>query len=200
MRVFYALVLSLFAGIASAQEFPALFNVVDVAGNDVLNIRSLPANSGEIIGALDPNQIGVEVLALSDNGRWGLVNAGERTGWAFMRYLSRQPGQTGLADFLLCSGTEPFWTVELTNRVGVLHLPGDDPVELPALWQDISVHDRHMGYAFGDGTRMMSSIVRRAACSDGMSDRDYGFATDVLVDLGPGQRRVLSGCCSLEGY
>lgn len=200
MKYLLPLVMSVFATLAQAQDFPALHDVVDVASDDVLNIRTLPSNAGTIIGTLDPNQIGVEVIRLSDDGRWGLVNAGEGAGWAFMRYLARQPGQGEMPDFLLCSGTEPFWNVDLTNWVGVLHQPGDDPVELPALWQDISVQDRHLGYAFGDGARNMHAVVSRAACSDGMSDRDYGFAVDVMVDLGPGQRRLLSGCCSLEGY
>lgn len=200
MKYLLTLVMSLFATLAHAQDFPALHDVVDVASDDVLNIRTLPSNAGTIIGTLDPNQTAVEVIRLSDNGRWGLVNAGEGAGWAFMRYLARQPGQGEAPDFLLCSGTEPFWNVELTNWVGVLHQPGDAPVELPAQWQDISVQNRHLGYAFGDGAHSLQAVVSRAACSDGMSDREYGFAVDVMVDLGPGQRRLLSGCCSLEGY
>lgn len=203
MKYLFALALAVFTGIATqapAQQFPAIYDVVDVASDDMLNIRSIPSNAGAIVGALDHNQQFVEVIRLSDTGRWGLVNAGDVAGWVFMRYMARQPDQPEMPTFMICSGTEPFWDIEIAQQAGVLHRPDHDPIDLAPRWRGLSVQAREMGFVLHNGAGQVSVAVRRARCSDGMSDREYGFAATALVDLGPGLQNVLSGCCTLEGY
>ncbi|MEO1155590.1 MAG: SH3 domain-containing protein, partial [Pseudomonadota bacterium] len=46
----------------AAQGYPALFDVTGVASDDVLNIRSAPSATAEIIGTLAHNETGVEVV------------------------------------------------------------------------------------------------------------------------------------------
>ena len=47
----------------------------------------------------------------------------------------------------------------------------------------------------GDGATA-TAVVRRQACSDGMSDRAYGLSAEVLIG-GAESRVLLSGCCSI---
>ena len=63
MRYLVALFVLICASAATAQDFPALYRVTDVAANDVLNIRAQPQASAPVIGSFRPGQRGVEVMA-----------------------------------------------------------------------------------------------------------------------------------------
>ena len=192
---------------AKADGFPALHDVVDVASDDVLNIRSGPTASAEIIGTLAPDARNVEVTGTDESGTWGRVNTNERSGWASLRFL--RPVENGHwtdpAATLRCFGTEPFWSLTLspkTKRAEYVR-PGTDPLPLeisqllaaapgypPATW------------ALFKGDLLQWAKLRRASCSDGMSDRAYGIAIDLAVSevrhdpltLPQSERR---GCCSV---
>ncbi|UWQ83360.1 COG3650 family protein [Leisingera caerulea] len=178
----------------AAQEFPALYSVAGVAADDVLNIRSAPSASAEIIGTLAPDQAGVEVVAADGSGKWGLVNSGERSGWAALRYLTRAAAEDGLAlpRRFSCFGTEPFWILNITQ-------------------EDAAVYASHGGHTRLDAGRVLTSrnlgghyllpleggtaaVIRRSACSDGMSGRSFGLSVDLLQLDAPA---LQSGCCSL---
>ncbi|MEM8750369.1 MAG: SH3 domain-containing protein [Pseudomonadota bacterium] len=60
--------------------------VVNVALNDVLNMRSRPTASSRIVSYLRPSECGVRVL--STRGRWVRVNSGGATGWVNGRYFN----------------------------------------------------------------------------------------------------------------
>ncbi|WP_417770659.1 SH3 domain-containing protein, partial [Stappia sp.] len=104
--------------LATQDAWPALHDVSGVEAGDVLNIRAAPDAGAKIVGGLAPDATDIEVIAPSDNPRWGLVNTAEGRGWAALRYLRRQPGQWlgAVPPMRHCSGTEPFWS---------LALPGD---------------------------------------------------------------------------
>lgn len=70
-----------------AFDFPALYHVIDVADDDVLNVRAQPDAQSAIIGTLLHDEADVEVMALSDDGKWGLINVGENAGWVAIRFL-----------------------------------------------------------------------------------------------------------------
>lgn len=111
-----ALVAFLLAGpVSAAQEYilPTLFDVQDVAADDVLNIRETPDAMAPIIGTLAHDATGIEVMGTDRSGQWGRVNTGERGGWVSMRFLTYrsdvwQPEK--LPAGLTCGGTEPFWS------------------------------------------------------------------------------------------
>jgi hypothetical protein len=92
VRILSLILALLVAMPAAAQDLPALFRVTGVAANDVLNIRAEPSARAAIIGSFRPDAGGIEVVALSADGRWGLVNSGEQAGWSSMRYLMHQGG------------------------------------------------------------------------------------------------------------
>ena len=199
IRIWAAALVLLSLSPAIAQDLPAFFDVAGVSQNDVLNVRSEPTAGSDIVGKLAAGQTGVEVVAVDDSGRWGQVNVGERSGWASMTYLVRQtPDGYGPARQLSCFGTEPFWSLDLIQNQGgefrdmaetTLHFPLgrlSDSGNLIGRYGTIAQTD--------DGT--LAIIVRREACNDGMSDRQFGLGIDLVLG-GPGASQTLPGCCRI---
>lgn len=187
--------------LAAAQELPALHDVTGVASDDVLNLREGPSAGDRIIGTLAPDAENVEVTALNDDGSWGRVNTQERSGWASMRFLARQAGQDAdtLPVPMRCFGTEPFWSLDVTASGLTFEGVDLDPVEtsLAARSTVRGIRGRHGFAGWGaKETAGMHGIVRREACSDGMSDRHYGLSLDLLVSM-DGELSQYAGCCSL---
>lgn len=198
LRILTLLFALCFALPATAQQFPGIFQVAGVASNDVLNIRSEPSARSEIVGALRYNQRGVEVIGLSEDRNWGLVQNGEGVGWISMRFTARQiestwhQGEIGLT----CGGTEPFWTFNffLPNNRAEFHSPETSyEVRTTAPYLPTTYHPLTMAMPF-NGARDGVAIVRQGVCSDGMSDRVYGLEMQVYIE---GEAIGFSGCCNL---
>lgn len=199
IRFFAALIAVFISTAAFAQDFPALFSVTGVASNDVLNIRAEASARAPIVGTFSPYQTGIEVVGLSEDRRWGLVRTNEGVGWSSMRFLRQEradswrDGQQPLS----CSGTEPFWSMEVflpSNRVeftdmntGGFELRNDAPY-LPS-----TRFPPTLAMSFS-GARQGFAVVRQGVCSDGMSDFVYGLEVQVYWLSVP---EGLSGCCSL---
>jgi len=187
---------------ALGDPWPALHDVQGVAPHDALNVRTEPSASSEKIGSLPHDGQGIEVVAQDESGKWGLVNIGEISGWASLRYLAArpvEPGQTFPA-ITSCYGTEPFWDLTFA----------DDQVEFDQAFDDVKSTSEVMSwygnaagyfgrYAFVAGD--MTGIVNRASCNDGMSDREFGLQIDLLL----GKRKdvdqeyqLFHGCCSIQ--
>ena len=194
------LLFALLPGLAAAADetFPALYDVTGVTAPDTLNVRAAPGSGAEKTGALAHDAKAVEVTAVSDG--WGRINLGEASGWVYMRYLARRPGQDGL--FLRparCFGTEPFWSLEFPPGQVVFRTPDLPPVTLIPF--EPQQTNRYSGsYAFTAMTNVGPSfgVLRRAECNDGMSDRDYGLAAD-FIHPGPTGVMHYTGCCVLSG-
>jgi len=180
-----------------AEDFPALYDITDVASDDVLNLRAEASASSDTIGAIAHNSRNIEVIAT--NGNWGQINSGEGIGWVSLRYMARQEPNPdyALAQRISCYGTEPFWgtefvqgqNVQFTSPEGGYDHPGAGlmvPASgVPDLW----------AMAFGDSV----ATIRREICSDGMSDRQFGLSV-ALYHNHDGEIALLSGCCSITGY
>jgi len=196
MTRFLAIVLSCTALPVLAQELPVLADVTGVAANDVLNIRAVPNAGGAIIGTLAPDATGVEVMAIE--GDWALVNSNEGAGYAAMRFLDPDES-TVWYDLelqpLACSGTEPFWGLDIDPVAGTTVFWVADPSETQAG----TMGDRWIGQpwaqsaAFSLPDRLV--VLQPQACSDGMSDRAFGIGIDIFLTDSQGAR--YSGCCSL---
>ena len=203
MRLF-ALIACLVAAPALADELPlpmpALYDVTGVADDDVLNIRALPSSDAEIIGGIEPFETEVEVIAVSRNSEWGLVNAGEFSGWASLSFLTPSEvttGAYGLPIGFSCFGTEPFWSLQITEAglevitPETIDAPDTYPIE--AIYPDVQgPRDLTWGMLMlwsEDGEARQARVLP-GQCSDGMSDRAYGLH---FVDPVIGY-----GCCSLS--
>lgn len=193
----------LFPGIAAAQALPALYDVIGVAADDVLNIRAAPSASASIIGGLAQTATGVEVVAFSADGKWAQVNTHEASGWSSLRFLRPQgrPDWFALRSDLRCFGTEPFWSFYLDAAQETVHLntPDEEGPEqdilshwLGSRWQPVAA----MQFASDGGDGM--AVLRAQACSDGMSDRAFGLTLDLFLQKSStGPAASLHGCCSL---
>ncbi|MDF1726703.1 MAG: SH3 domain-containing protein [Sulfitobacter sp.] len=202
MRGLFALLLILLAPAAQATQdgWPALYDVTGVAQNDVLNIRAAPSASAPIVGSLRPTAQDVEVIGPNDALTWGQVNSDGRSGWVSLRYLSRQPGQWdgSIPAIRQCFGTEPFWSFRgRPGASGTWSTPEEE--------EEITLNEgtgslNHRGRFAFRGTLGGDEIVlaaRKAQCSDGMSDRLYGIAVDLLQLGNDGTGTLYSGCCSI---
>ena len=96
------------------------FKVTDVRDDDVLNIRAGPSAQYDIVGRYFPRESLVEVLGVTRDQKWALVNISEGVGWTSMRYLapiSPVTYKTSNVPFALrCSGGEPNWMATLGRK------------------------------------------------------------------------------------
>ena len=189
--------------VAATREYilPTLFDVTDVAADDVLNIRARPSAGAEIIGALAPDARGVEVVAHDASGRWAQINTGERSGWVALRYLAYrtdvwEPGALPAA--LRCIGTEPFWSLAPTEDAAVFSTPDapDRAITLEAVLDPGVFRSPRRAILAGGDALGLTAVIAPARCSDGMSDMAYGLDATLIVREGDGTR-MLTGCCSI---
>jgi hypothetical protein len=195
-RALIAAALALAAPAGATQPgWPALHDVAGVAADDALNLRATPGMDGAVVGALPPDARGVEVIRPDADGAWGLVNHGEGTAWASLAFLARRPGQWlgAFPRVSACFGTEPFWTLTADpgGALGWATPEGTAEGRETARLGSAARRDRHALLGRIDG-REVTAVIAAQACGDGMSDREYGLA----VDLVRGDD-LLSGCCTL---
>ena len=195
---------------AQAESYPALFDVSGVGSDDILNIRADGDATSRVLGIFRPDTTDIEVLRANPDGTWGLVNVGEGTGWVSLAYLRRQPGQDDRSPPAIrrCVGTEPFWSLNIDPPRMTFATPDDPATDglVAGLHRSTSRGDR---FAFTGhlqspdaGPLEVVMAIRREICTDGMSDREFGFDVDMLVsdpDAADGLRRsrLYSGCCTL---
>ena len=193
LRWLAALGLALWGAVVAAQDLPARFTVTGVSAGDVLNVRAEPSASARIVATLAPGSTGVEVVQLSPDRRGGLMPFREGAGWVSMRFLAREAASgSPLPRPLLCRGTEPFWALSVTGTGAVFETPDGGAIPLRR-------HGEVAGFgggvlAFDAGGETLDLTVVRKACSDGMSDRPYGF-TAFVWNRG---ETFLEGCCALS--
>ncbi len=187
-----ALGLAMVAGAAAAQNLPARFAVTGVAADDVLNIRAAPSASAPVLGTLGPDAAGVEVLGFSPDGAWARLGLPEGEGWAARRFLAAQPADPRAIPLpLRCQGTEPFWSLTVTGEGATYELPGEEPRALRPIGEAGGFQGFILAFDDRGETRDLTAV--RAECSDGMSDRPYGFSA-LVWNRG---EELLEGCCLL---
>jgi len=187
-----------------ARAVDQLFQVVGVAPNDVLNVRAQPRSTAQQTTSLAYNAInivGTGATQTVGNARWMEISVGTHTGWVNARYLVAQetidPAATTLfRESLSCSGTEPFWGLQIKDRVGELDSISDDhstilfhtsrqPGGIPVIWS-----------LRGQRTTTQSSVIaileETNQCTDGMSDLLYKYTIRLDVADGP----FFAGCCN----
>jgi uncharacterized membrane protein len=189
---------------AVADSLPQLHMVVGVAAGDVLNLRAAPDAGAPILGGLPPGTRNVEAVALSSDGKWARVNAGDTAGWVALRFLQRDAGRLDwwrLQSPMRCLGTEPFWTFDIGTSAlkGLFVTPDPPPVRLAprGIWPGSGAVPV-AGVSMEGGGMTVQAVIEGRACSDGMSDRAYGLSAILLIGNGPmGGEAPLAGCCTL---
>ncbi len=192
---------------ALAEPVPLyLHQVVGVAENDSLNIRSRPDAGAEILGTLPPNSF-IDVLETSPNGRWAMVTYDFTTGWVSARYLRIAEGQNpangppSLPGVLMCQSSSPSWEASLSAQGGLI---------------TYELADGSPWYKGAEGTRrrvapvtrlttgsgrsydkflftagQYTGVLTRARCVDEETASQYAWGLDLITAQG-----LLSGCCT----
>lgn len=196
MILILAIIFAALYGIAlDAQTLPDRYMVDGVAADDVLNIRSEPTGSSQIIGEFDPFTLNVEVMRT--DGGWGYVGAGERSGWVSMAYLAPNPiAANEVPRPLICSGTEPFWTFALYPRGAEYNAPDTSPRPLTVL-REQAANNGYLIEAQEGPTLIQTITINALPCNDGMSDRDFGMSATLFTNA-PDGNSVQTGCCTFQ--
>ncbi len=185
-----ALALTLLVIPGSLAAWPMFHDVTGLQPGDHLNIRAAPSADADIVGTLAPDAVDVEVTATQ--GNWARINNGEGAGWVAMRYLTAAAEAPTLGA-IACFGTEPFWSLDVGND-GTLHFTDAEGTDLKdAAGPPVFAAGRNDTAARIAPT--MSLVIEARECSDGMSDRRYGIAAQLLRD--DPTAPLLTGCCAL---
>ncbi|MDC0737682.1 SH3 domain-containing protein [Cognatishimia sp. SS12] len=185
------------------DAFPVLGQVVNVAADDVLNIRLDPSAQSEVIGTLAPNSDNIELVDKSADQRWGRVNTGEGSGWISLRYFD-VPAQAPWHRFerpLRCTGTEPFWDFDIAAGAAATHFEAIDTdlrsyavdwqSSIAARWVD------SIAMGGGDLTEGFTALIENQICNDGMSDRTDALRLRLYLHR-DGATSGFDGCCTLS--
>ena len=200
MRLRCALILALAAAPVAAQDrVPRLYDVAGVAPDDVLNVRAGPSAAADIVATLPPGRTRVEVIGLDDSAEWGRIGLPEGEGWVALAFLApRDLGAAGMAPGMRCIGTEPFWSLSFEDGAATWSAPGEERRFPVASDRSVPSSAAHLyGWAETGDAATLSGTIVAAACSDGMSERPWGWTTGVVRRTGGGVE-LLSGCCTLS--
>jgi len=194
---------------ARAELVPLyLYQVVGVAENDSLNIRSQPNARAEIIGTLPANSF-IDVLEASPDESWALVSFDFTTGWVsarFLRITERQNPSTGappLPGVLICQSTSPAWDATLSTRDGFItyEVEGSPWYEGAEGTQRRISPVTHLTTAQGRSydkflftAGQYTGVLSRARCDDEESASHFAWGLDLILNQGAGSS-MLSGCC-----
>lgn len=83
-----------------------------------------------------------------------------------------------------CSGTEPFWSVEIENGMATIETPEkkEAPIVLTSMTQTSTKHEFSGQVATYSGENLKIRI-KKEQCSDGMSETVYLYAAEVDFDI-----------------
>ena len=194
-HLFLVLLICMLGGAAIAQNF-GLAKVVNVAADDVLNVRMEPSASSPILDHLANGAL-VDVLGTNETGGWSQISIGEGSGWVASRYLAAVTMSftgAGMPETLQCIGTEPFWSyVVRFGSMTEFAAMGDDLRKRGEVTSVVASSNVGRG-ALSFQTPHHSAVLSFARCSDGMSDRIYPWMINLMPNSGG--PRLLTGCCT----
>jgi uncharacterized membrane protein len=185
-------------GLRAQDQVPALYSVTDVNFDDTLNVREKPDATSAIAAKLAPDAVDIEVTGFSRDRSWARITTGERAGWVAARYLKRQEQAPWweVATPLNCYGTEPFWSLRITDEGTEFDSPlGPEPAQPGGMRATIPAAEGVS--ALGVETLTGFAVIRPAECSDGMSDRIMALTIEMFRSI-DGEETGYSGCCTLN--
>lgn len=94
---------------ASADPVRVGYRVVDVAADDVLNVRAGPSSEDEIVGSLAHDSSGVVVTRTWDAPWWGVLLDDGTEGWVHSRYLAIDEAWTAHFEAIPCAASDTPW-------------------------------------------------------------------------------------------
>lgn len=177
---------------------PGLFKVVD--GN-LLNVRKSPDAMSEIVGIIASERKTIEVVTLSEDRAWGLVNGDDMSiGWVPLQALEQVAPDPVATDFerdLTCFGDEPFWTLVSIAKGGITLSYEGETVEYKRSFAPLLAENHGFGrqVVVADANGMeITGILTPEQCHPLVGVFGYRFE---LFRKGKATPLLLSGCCTL---
>ena len=196
------------------------YHVIGVSPSDPsgLNVRDnvIEAQSlGDttIVGNLAWNAKGIAssgVIVEIGKSTWRQIRHGKTVGWVNEKYLAEDPVLNLVEvspDKLRCSGTEPFWSLDMNKKSPKYN--GTDPengewlenAELTPLASypivQAGLESWSTTLKLNQDDRNITALIRRAQpmCSDGVSNQLFPYEVIVLTGNVP---RPVYGCCQIN--
>jgi uncharacterized membrane protein len=186
-----------FSGGAYAKGF---YEVINVAADDYLNVRSGANVQSSIIVRIPHNAKTVVVTGKAvqqKKSTWVNVVWQGKEGWvnqAYLRPVGLSANNSNAADTRLrCGGTEPFWSIDITSGQAKYTPMDGAEMRLPIQFRGTSANNPTIAViqAKAGGKSLGLFLQKLGTCSDGMSDINYPYTITALIngDI------VYSGCC-----
>jgi len=195
------------------------YKVVNVASNDVLNVRSEATSKSSLVGALEYNAANIVLTGKEfKKGKflWVEIKHNKIVGWVNSKYIEKQTSpivkhqlaksqsqsqsqsQAQALEKLTCNGSEPDWFL--------LFDPSDKTLEFESISikkqffnsQEIKQSKNNTNKWFVNAKSNSSkeelrfSLIETNQCSDDMSDFTYKYA----INIDRENNGVYSGCCN----
>ncbi|HBM88415.1 MAG TPA: hypothetical protein DD437_07725 [Rhodobiaceae bacterium] len=176
------------------------YDVTNVATDDQLNVRATPSATAEKVGTLAFDAKTITATGASRQvGRsvWVEIIVEGRKGWVNAAYVTPTRALTSLCqEPLVCSGTEPFWALQLDKTRGDFDSlsEGKSVIEfrssrsahgVPNIWS-------LKGTTGPARSPVFALLEETNQCSDGMSDLTYRYSIRIDIKDGP----FYAGCCN----
>lgn len=128
------------------------------------------------------------------------VSTGE-SGVLAAQPTSQAAAAVGAAAVNYCSGTEPFWNLNISkdklslvdHSGGLVSMTVENKGAKSAAGHLSEYIALYQGRSLEDSNRFMNVIIKRENCSDGMSDTDFPYSVHILSGS-----LLLSGCCRIK--
>jgi len=187
-------------GLIATTAGAATYTITGVDPNDSLNIRAQPNAHANTIGSIPANAhdiTGTGQQQQTGRSTWREIIYQGTQGWVNSHYLSANLSESATPLFrepLHCSGTEPFWGLEIDQQARFTGMeqhyppmnadPAQQAANRPDTWSMLfqPEHSTAPAFAFIQETRQ---------CSDGMSDRLYRYQIQLRFE-----HQTYSGCCN----
>lgn len=221
---FSAMALALTLSVASVHAATDVYGVTGVQSGEFLNMRSDAGVSNAVTGRIPSNGQGIVTTGEEkkvSGTLWAKVYWNGVGGWVSKRYLLPE-GQTATtpakpittrpltvpppkvvvppakpsANKLVCSGTEPFWSVEVTDANLIVNMMDGPQYSVPVTFRQTSANNTTIAVIGGaSGTNNTQAFMQKVnSCSDGMSDISYPYSVTAVLN----NSKVVSGCCKVQ--
>ena len=166
--------------------------VINVAPDDVLNIRAEPNAGAALVGELAPGTGDIRVTAQgTETLDWVHIEAGGLEGWVNAAFLAYSTNYEPLPIRLHCSGTEPFWGTELSySRADVSFAFRDEHFRTGFHGPISPLNRTNIWLRTRFDLESDFVLLESETCSDGMSERKHAYLLFAKID-----GNLLGGCC-----
>ncbi len=219
-----AIALALTLSVATVHAASDVYVVRGVPSGEFLNLRAGAGVSNAVTGRIPAN--GQGVVSTGEETKvgstvWAKVYWKGVGGWVSKSYLipasqaaSVAPSPAVVvppvkaptnitpspvkpsANMLVCTGTEPFWRIDVTDANLSVNMADGPQYIVPVTFRQTSANNATIAVIGGaTGTNNTQAFMQKVEqCSDGMSEVKYPYSITAVLN----NKQVVSGCCKTQ--